>query len=248
MLRPSPSVRHAAPAPALEIDAFEGRDPCWDEYVREAHERLDRGEIEQEYERLVAPLVDRPPRRILDVGAGPATFLCAMHRLFPAAELRGVDAAETHVARARADLAWRGVPATLERGDAERLAFGAGAFDLVVCQAVMPYARDDRAFLAELRRVLAPDGVLWLAVHGLGFYLERLAIPGLRGRLRNAASVASGALSMATGVKLVRDTPVTSAWLRGALEREGFVVGAVEGSRSAAIFPKLIRVAARARA
>jgi hypothetical protein len=103
----------------------------------------------------------------------------------------------------------------------------------------MPYSSSDDAFLAELRRVVAPGGLLWFATHGVGFYVDRLRnVPGARGRARNAANIVSGAISMWTGKKLRRDTPVTEKWLRAALPRAGFDVRAIESSPRP---PRLIR-------
>jgi SAM-dependent methyltransferase len=49
--------------------------------------------------------------------------------------------------------------------DASRLRFGAGAFDVILCNNVLPFAADDAAVLSEIRRCLKPDGVAMVDVH-----------------------------------------------------------------------------------
>ena len=52
------------------------------------------------------------------------------------------------------------------RGDLTRLPFPAGTFELIVCSHVLEHIPDDAAALAEMRRALAPGGVLLLIVPG----------------------------------------------------------------------------------
>ena len=49
--------------------------------------------------------------------------------------------------------------------DASRLRFGAGTFDVILCNNVLPFAADDGAVLSEIRRCLKPDGVAMVDVH-----------------------------------------------------------------------------------
>src|SRR5262245_3179940 len=128
----------------------------WSGYVEDAYARLDSGEIKAEFERLVQPCLPRPPRRVLDVGTGPGHFLITMRDIAPDAALHGTDANFEHLARARSDLARRGVAADLVRSNSMPLPYPDRHFDLVICQAVMPYSYDDRAFLDHLLRVLRP--------------------------------------------------------------------------------------------
>ena len=48
--------------------------------------------------------------------------------------------------------------------DARRLGFAAGTFDVILCNNVLPFTRDDRAVLAEVRRCLKPSGVAMVDV------------------------------------------------------------------------------------
>jgi SAM-dependent methyltransferase len=223
--------------------AIETNDHGWTGYITDSFARLDSGEIDAEFARLVEPHLGAAPARILDVGTGPGHFLVALAQRFPKAELFGTDFDERHLTRARADLAGRGIRAELRVGDGAQLPFLDETFDLVICQAVMPYASDDRAFLDELTRVLRPGGLLWFASHGFGFYLVRIARRSGYEKLRYTASMVSGVVSMLSGYKPLGDTPVTVGWLERALDDAGLDVKATEWSRWRSL-PKLIRTSA----
>jgi SAM-dependent methyltransferase len=55
-------------------------------------------------------------------------------------------------------------PHRFRRMDARRLAFAAATFDVILCNNVLPFTRDDRAILREIRRCLKPDGVAMVDV------------------------------------------------------------------------------------
>jgi SAM-dependent methyltransferase len=92
------------------------------------------------------------PERVLDLGTGTGLAAFASARRFPEAEVVGVDLADAMVAEAR-----RATPPELARrvrfevGDAERLAFADGAFQLVTLANMIP-------FFDELARVTAAGG------------------------------------------------------------------------------------------
>jgi ubiquinone/menaquinone biosynthesis C-methylase UbiE len=95
-----------------------------------------------------------PPRRVLDLGSGTGVATAAVARRFPDAEVAGVDLSPGMVAEARRQLA----PdlesrVHFEVGDASRLPFEDGAFELVVLMNMIP-------FFDELARVLAPGGAI----------------------------------------------------------------------------------------
>jgi SAM-dependent methyltransferase len=93
-----------------------------------------------------------PPRRALDLGTGTGLAALAVARRFPDAEVVGVDLAERMVEQARAgtppELAER---VTFQTGDAERLPFADGSFELVTLANMIP-------FFDELARVVASGG------------------------------------------------------------------------------------------
>jgi SAM-dependent methyltransferase len=93
-----------------------------------------------------------PPRRALDLGTGTGLAAYAVARRFPEAEVVGVDLAERMVEQARAgmppELADR---VTFQTGDAGRLPFADGSFELVTLANMIP-------FFDELARVTASGG------------------------------------------------------------------------------------------
>ncbi len=118
----------------------------WDERVRpDAPEHL--AALAAAIARLQAP-----PARALDLGTGTGAGALWLAREFPQARVTGVDISEAMIARAKAKL-----PGELSGrvdflvGDAERLPFAEGSFDLVT-QISVP------VFFDEVARLLAPGG------------------------------------------------------------------------------------------
>lgn len=109
----------------------------------------------------------------------------------------GVEADETHVSEARRRFPW----VTVLAGEATNLLIEDGVMDGVTMLDVLEHVDDPHAAIAELRRVLRPDGVLVLSVphRGLLTCLDSLnAYPALRRRwpswppLDSAEASASG--------------------------------------------------------
>jgi len=96
--------------------------------------------------------VPKPPRSALDVGTGTGDAALAIARVFPGADVVGVDLSGEMVDQARRKLppefAGR---VRFEQADSARLAFGDAAFDLVGLANMIP-------FFDELARVVAPGG------------------------------------------------------------------------------------------
>ncbi len=92
------------------------------------------------------------PRRALDLGTGTGLAAFAVARRFPEAEVVGVDLADRMVEEAREgtpqELAGR---VTFQTGDAERVPFADGSFELVTLANMIP-------FFDELARLVAPGG------------------------------------------------------------------------------------------
>ena len=97
--------------------------------------------------------------RLLDLGCGEGEFLAEMQSLGWSVE--GIDPSTDAVATARA----RGVQArqgTLEEGMLET-----ASLDAITFRLVLEHLRDPIGALAECRRALKPDGVLWIATPSL---------------------------------------------------------------------------------
>ena len=140
--------------------------------------RAFRGPIRRQFDRLAprwdamrmedafAPLnealdaIPAPPRRVLDLGTGTGLAAFVVARRFPEAEVVGVDVAERMIEVAR-----RNTPPELtvrvrfDQGDAARLPFADGAFELVSLANMIP-------FFDELGRVTAPGGWLVFSFSG----------------------------------------------------------------------------------
>jgi len=114
--------------------------------------------------RRLLPFVRMPPMpAILDVGCGTALNLIEAARRFgPARLLAGIDLSPGMVAVARAKTAALGLPAEIVQGDAERLPWPDGLFDLVICNSVLHWFDDRAGAMREMVRTLRPGGHLLL--------------------------------------------------------------------------------------
>lgn len=121
--------------------------------------------------RVVARLTDflrdesLAPAHLLDIGTGTGMLLRALHGLYPTARLAGLDLAlgMCRTARGGFDDSDRvGVLA----GDAERLPFRDGAFDLVVSTSTYQWLEEPVPAFMEALRVLRPGGLFCFALFG----------------------------------------------------------------------------------
>jgi ubiquinone/menaquinone biosynthesis C-methylase UbiE len=127
---------------------FDRLAPVWDSMRRpEAFAALERA----------LDTLPAAPKRVLDLGTGTGLAAFVVARRFPEADVVGVDLAAGMVEQARQ----RTPPELVERvrfeqGDAAKLPFEDGAFDLVQLANMIP-------FFDELARVTAPGGHLVLS-------------------------------------------------------------------------------------
>jgi SAM-dependent methyltransferase len=158
----------------------------------------------------------------LDVACGTGILAReAADRVGPTGRVTGLDLNEAMLAvarRLRADIDWR-------QGDAAKLPFEDGAFDVVASQFALMFFPDQVAALREMWRVLAPRGRLAVAVcapmaHTKGY-------SALAGILRREAG--DGAAAMVEGYFAFGDEAAlqrlcTAAGIAGAsvLRREGW--------------------------
>ena len=95
-----------------------------------------------------------PPRRVLDLGTGTGSAALILARRFPEAEITGVDVSPRMIDEARRKAGPElGERVRYEVGDAERLRFEDGAFDLVTLANAIP-------FFDELARLVARGGTV----------------------------------------------------------------------------------------
>jgi len=94
-------------------------------------------------------------RRILEVGCGTGHWLAGLGGP-PSRSLCGLDLSAGMLAQARG----REPSLCLVRGRASQLPFPPASFDLVYCVNAIHHFQRPRAFVAEARRLLRPEGVL----------------------------------------------------------------------------------------
>ena len=117
------------------------------------------------HDEMVALAGLRDGHRVLDVGCGTGNLLRATGKRHRNVELVGVDPDLKMLARAERKIRRAGLAARLDRGFAQELAFPDASFDVVFSSLMLHHletsSKDE--MLAEVRRVLRPDGVLVLA-------------------------------------------------------------------------------------
>lgn len=104
--------------------------------------------------------VDRP--LVLDVATGTGRLPLALLRERFRGQIVGLDLSQGMLRRARAKLQAYGDQVILVRQDAGHLPFEDGVFDAVTCLEALEFMPDPEVVLAEMVRVLAPGGVLFL--------------------------------------------------------------------------------------
>lgn len=102
--------------------------------------------------------------RLLDIGTGSAWLLVRLRPLAPRLRLVGADISTAMLRRARRNLAKAGLEGQIEirQGDAGRMPFSDGQFDLVVSTGSLHHWKTPVAGLNEVHRVLRDGGVALL--------------------------------------------------------------------------------------
>ena len=100
----------------------------------------------------------RPGQRLLDLGCGPGLLLG--QALARGAGAWGIDLSGTALALARG----QAPGARLQAGNAEALSFRDGSFDCITCIGTFEHFLDGERALAEMRRVLRPEGRICVMV------------------------------------------------------------------------------------
>lgn len=103
----------------------------------------------------------KPTDRILDLGCGPGTISVDLAALCPQGSLLGIDAVESILSQARSVAESRNVTnISFETGDANKLRFPDGEFDVVFCHQLLQHVKDPVGVLREMRRVCKKGGLV----------------------------------------------------------------------------------------
>jgi ubiquinone/menaquinone biosynthesis C-methylase UbiE len=147
--------------------------------------------------RHVMPVILPRHRRILDIGCGAGQTLLASD-LAAGVQAAGLDIDFEALLLGR-ELTQR---VGFVAGQAEHLPFPDASFDLVLSRVTLPLTFLPAA-VAEIGRVTAPGGDLWLVLHSLGKTVRDLRASLRRGHWKRAAYrsyvLANGALLHASG-------------------------------------------------
>jgi ubiquinone/menaquinone biosynthesis C-methylase UbiE len=149
-----------------QVRSFWEKEPCGTgRTVTGEHERLtlpwfDRVEEHrytvEPFIHSVAQFTRHHGKKILEVGVGAGTDHLQWARA--GARCHGVDLTDAAIETTRARLAAYGFESKLQRVDAETLPFEDASFDLVYSWGVIHHSENPGKIVAEIRRVLRPDG------------------------------------------------------------------------------------------
>jgi SAM-dependent methyltransferase len=111
---------------------------------------------------------DRQVIRALEIGCGQGDLLRAL-QYNPRFESRGLDYADAPLAYARS------LGLRVDKGDIQSMRFGDASFDLVVALHVLEHVHNLEATLAEIHRVLRPQGLVFAVCPCVTHIKARLA-------------------------------------------------------------------------
>jgi malonyl-CoA O-methyltransferase len=116
-------------------------------------------------------LIRLQPARILDLGAGTGEFSRALMRRYRKAEVVALDLALNMLRHTRRRGGWFRRPRCI-CGDAERLPFADDSFQFIFSNLMLQWCQDLEPVFTELRRVLAPGGLLMFTTFGPDTLME----------------------------------------------------------------------------
>jgi ubiquinone/menaquinone biosynthesis C-methylase UbiE len=101
---------------------------------------------------------------VLDVGAGTAQIPIELCRRHPSAEVTAIDLAEHMLALARQNVQSAGLAARIrpEKQNARTMTYAAGSFQAVISNSIVHHIPEPAAVFAEMVRVCAPGGLLFV--------------------------------------------------------------------------------------
>jgi len=160
-------------------------------------ERLDTYEEMFRWRPSMAPLLEpaelRTGQRVVDFGCGPGMLSLELaRRVGPEGHVYGVDLNPDFLERARANAEREGLAdrISLHRTPDDRLPLDDRTVDRVICKNVLEYVEDVVATLVDVRRILAPGGLVHAIDSDWGMLVVEPLGPETVARLFEAASVA----------------------------------------------------------
>lgn len=145
----------------------------------DAHAEVFRQTGERLLQRL--EVLARRPDRVLDLGCGSGHLIASLRKIFPKAQIAGVDVSASMLQQVgRRSGWWR--KAWLIGGDAHSIPLADASVDLVVSNQLLPWCLDPQRVFQEIYRVLTPEGAVFFTTAGPDTLIE------YRSLLQNAVS------------------------------------------------------------
>ncbi|MBA2657057.1 MAG: malonyl-ACP O-methyltransferase BioC [Tatlockia sp.] len=143
-------------------------------FSKHAHEYEQAAKVQNEigkrlFERLY--LLKIAPRYILDLGCGTGLFTPLLRKLYPKAQVIGVDLSESMLNQARKKQSWRR-KWPLISADMNALPFADGCFDLVFTNQVIHWSEPINSVIHELNRIMNVNGCLMFSTLGPDTFKE----------------------------------------------------------------------------
>ena len=162
--------------PFMSHDAF--TQARWDELWGDAHTVYDPSAEPQLRDSLalITRFWPRPTGRFLEAGCGPAAN--ALNLALRGVEVAGIDLSANAVSAARSEFARRGLAGQFVSSDVRRIPFPDETFDFVYAGGVVEHFRELDQALAEMVRVLRPNGRLLITVPALTLAYPYLFLRG----------------------------------------------------------------------
>jgi ubiquinone/menaquinone biosynthesis C-methylase UbiE len=121
--------------------------------------------VEAAHRRLLEQAEIQPKHRVLEIGCGTGNLTILAKRLYPSAEVLGIDPDSKALSRARKKARRAGLLIEFRQAFSEQLPFPDASFDRVLSAFMLHHIQPDlkSSALREVYRVLKPDGSLQLA-------------------------------------------------------------------------------------
>lgn len=126
--------------------------------------RLAESDVGRHYKAIALEQLDiRPGHTVVDLGCGPGADLGGFAAATgPAGRVVGIDSDAAALTEARSDIG-AGIPIELVRGDIHSLGLPDATADRAHTDRVLQHVADPARVLAEMHRILRPDGIVVLA-------------------------------------------------------------------------------------